>query len=168
MNFPFTLQTLILGKHPDISSDTRVVEKVHRQSNDCFNQVIFQHPAADLALAGCSPAGEQRTAVFDDSGTAKVIVHFIDSRLQKQHLHIARARKARTPATVEALYVFIINCLLHTFCCIFTSPGCTEGWVFNNETHLGSLESVSFHRVLIANVFCVLTFNHHLSQADRI
>ena len=168
MNFPFTLRTFIFGKHPDIGSDTCVVEKVYGQRDDCFNQVVFQHPAADLALTRSCTAGKQRAAIFNDSSTAEVVVHLINSRLQEQHLHIARTWQARAPATIKALLVFFLNSSLYTFRRILAAPRSAKGWIFDHEPHLGTLKTVGLHGVLVADVFCILAFDHHFRKADCV
>src|SRR5699024_436837 len=104
---------------------------------DCFNQVVFQHPAADLALTRSCTAGKQLAAIFNDSSTAEVVVHLINSRLQEQHLHIARTWQARAPATIKALLVFFLNSSLYTFRRILAAPRSAKGWIFDHEPHLG-------------------------------
>ncbi len=83
LNFALALRTLVFGKYPDIRGDTGVVEQIRRQRDDSLDQVALQKLPADLALTGHRTPGEQRTPVFNDSGTAEVVIHFIDCRLQK-------------------------------------------------------------------------------------
>ena len=52
--------------------------------------------------------------VFNDGGTAQMLIHFVYGRLQKQHLHIARARQTCAPASVKAFLVLVLNRLFHT------------------------------------------------------
>ena len=43
-----------------------------------------------------------------------MLIHFVYGRLQKQHLHIARARQTCAPASVKAFLVLVLNRLFHT------------------------------------------------------
>ena len=56
-----------IRKHPNVGSNTCVVEHVGRQADDGLQQVVLQHVAADLALATTGAAGKQRRAVQDNA-----------------------------------------------------------------------------------------------------
>ena len=57
-----TATRLAVGDDPDAGADAGVVEHLLGQSDDRFEPVVLQNPAADLALAGSGAAGEQRRA----------------------------------------------------------------------------------------------------------
>ena len=66
LDLAFALRLLAVGEHPDVGRDAGVVEKLVRQGDDRLEPVVFDDPAADLALAAAGVAGEQRRAVEDD------------------------------------------------------------------------------------------------------
>ena len=88
--------------------------------------------------------------------------------MEEQHLHIAGAGQTCAPATVEALFIFLLDGLFHTLRCILATPRGAERRILDDKPHLGILEAVCLHGVLVANVLCVLALDHHLGQADGI
>ena len=75
------LFVLIFGENPHIRLYTRIVKQIGRQCDDCFQQIAFQKPTADLAFPRARIAVKERRAVFDDGRPAVRFVHFIDGRL---------------------------------------------------------------------------------------
>ena len=73
---------------PDVGGDASVVEHVGGQADDGFEQVVFQHVAADFTLATACATGEQGRAVEDDAKAAAAFTggaHFGNQVQQKQH-----------------------------------------------------------------------------------
>ena len=60
LQLAFAVFGLAVAEYPDIGADAGVVEHVGRQANDGFDQIVFQHVAANFAFAGTRAAGEQR------------------------------------------------------------------------------------------------------------
>jgi hypothetical protein len=56
---------LAIREHPDVGGDAGVVKKIQRKSDDGFDPVILDEPAADVALALTGIACEERGAVMD-------------------------------------------------------------------------------------------------------
>jgi hypothetical protein len=50
---------LAVGEHPDVGGDAGVVEEIERQGDNGFEPVILDDPAADIAFALASIAGEE-------------------------------------------------------------------------------------------------------------
>ncbi len=50
---------LAIRKHPDVSSNAGVIEKVQWQSDDSFQPVVFDEPAANIAFPLAGVSGEQ-------------------------------------------------------------------------------------------------------------
>ncbi len=69
---------LAVGEHPDVGGDAGVVEGVQRQGDDGFEPVVFDQPAADVALALPGVAGEGCRAMVDLGNAAArrcVVIH---------------------------------------------------------------------------------------------
>lgn len=98
LNLANTLWPLILGQHPDIGGDARVVEKIGRQGDDGLDQVMIQQPAADLAFTGSCTTGKQRRTVLNDGAAAKGVVHLIHGGLKEQHLSVALCPASQRPS----------------------------------------------------------------------
>ena len=60
LNLAFAVFGLAVGEHPDVSGDAGVIEKVEREGDDGFDPIVFNEPAADVAFALASVAGEER------------------------------------------------------------------------------------------------------------
>ncbi len=60
----FAVFGFLVGQYPDVGGDAGVVEDVERQGDDGLQPVVFQYPAADVALALARVAGEQCRAVM--------------------------------------------------------------------------------------------------------
>ena len=97
-----------------------------------------------------------------------MLIHFVYGRLQKQHLHIARARQTCAPASVKAFLVLVLNRLFHTLGSVLAAPRGSKRRIFDNKAHFRALKAVGLHGVLVADIFGVLPLNHHLGQADGI
>ena len=54
---------LTVGQHPHVGGDAGVVEQVERQGDDGLQPVVLDDPAADVALALPSVAGEQGATI---------------------------------------------------------------------------------------------------------
>jgi len=54
---------LAVGQHPDVGGDAGVIEEVERQGDDGLEPVVFDDPAADIALALTRVAGEEGESV---------------------------------------------------------------------------------------------------------
>ncbi len=95
---------LAVADDPDIGADAGVVEHVCGQSDDGLDQVVFQHIAANIALAGTCAAGEQRRAIEHDAEAAAAIhseAHLGDQVQQKQQRAVADTRQSGAEAAVE-------------------------------------------------------------------
>ena len=136
LDLAFAFLPLVLGKNPDISRNARIVEQVRRQSDDSFNEVLFQKPAADLTFTGRCTARKERRPVFDDGVAAEMVIHLVDGRLEEEHLHIPRTRQTRTPAAFKAFVIFVTDRFFYTFCGILAAPGLTKRRIFQNKAHL--------------------------------
>ena len=85
---------LAVGEHPDVGGDAGVVEEVQRQGDDGFEPVVFDEPAADVALALAGVAGEEGRAVVDLGDAAaegRVVVHLRRHVGEEEHLAVAGA-----------------------------------------------------------------------------
>ena len=97
-----------------------------------------------------------------------MVIHFVDGRLQKQHLHIAGAWQACAPASIKAFLVLILNRLLHTLSSILSTPRGSKRRIFDNKAHFRALKTVGLHGVLVTDILRILPLDHHLGQADGI
>ena len=52
---------LAIAEHPDVGGDAGIVEHIEGQSDDGLQPVVFDSPAADVALALPGVTGEQGT-----------------------------------------------------------------------------------------------------------
>ena len=83
------------AQHPDVRRNAGVVEHVERQSDDRLEPVVFDDPAADIALALTRIAGEERRAVMHFSDAAAVrrrAFHFAQQIDEEHQLAVAGAR----------------------------------------------------------------------------
>lgn len=168
LDLAFAFCSFVLGEDPDVGGDAGIIEEIGWQCDDGFDEVVFKHPPPDLTFARSSAAREEWTAVFNDGSATELVVHFVDGRLEEEHLHVTRAWEPCAPTTVEPFEVFVFDGLFNTFCCILAAPGSTEWWVFQDETHFDVWEAVSFHGVLIADILGVLPFDKHFGKADGV
>ena len=97
-----------------------------------------------------------------------MFIHLINCGLQKQHLHITRTGQTCAPAAIKALLIFLLNSSLYTFRSVLAAPRGAERRILDDKPHLGILEAVCFHGVLVANVLRVLALDHHFCQADGV
>ena len=168
LNFALALRALVLGENPDICSNAGVIKQVSRQRNNRLDQIVFQHPAANLTLAGRYATGEKGTAVFNNGSTAKVIVHLINGRLEEQHLHITRTGQSCAPAAIKTFLILCIDGIFHAFSRIFSTPSGAKRRIFQHKTHFRAFKAVCFHGVLITDIFGILPFDEHFSKAHGI
>ena len=111
---------------------------------------------------------KHRATILNNCRTTEVVVHFVNSRLEEQHLHIAGTGQTRAPATVKAFLIFCVDGILDTLGGVLAAPGSAERRIFQHKAHLRALKSVGFHGVLIADVFGVLPLDEHLGKAHGI
>ncbi len=93
----FALRGLAVADYPDIGGDAGVVEELLRQGDNGLQPVIFDDPAANLALATTSIAGEERGAVEDDTDAAAALIdraHLGNHVLEKEQGAVVDARGA--------------------------------------------------------------------------
>ena len=64
--------------------------------------------------------------------------------------------------------MFSDDSFLNAVCGVFAPPCLAEGRVFNHEPHLDVGEAVRDHRVLEADVVCILVLDEHLRHAHGI
>ena len=94
MHLALPMRGLAIGQHPDIGGDAGVVKHVERQGDNGLQIIVFDDPAADIALALPGVAGEQGTAVVDLGNAAAergVALHLGQHVDEEQHLPIAGA-----------------------------------------------------------------------------
>ena len=65
LDVALALGRLAVAEQPDVGGDAGVVEDVERQGDDRLQPVVFDDPAADVALALAGVAGEEGAAVVD-------------------------------------------------------------------------------------------------------
>ena len=168
LHIALAFRALVLGQNPDIGGNTRVVKQVGGQCDNGFQQILFQNPAANLAFARCRTARKQRAAILDNSRTANLVVHLVNSRLHKNQLGVAAARQTCTPASTLAALKLVADSILLPGLGVFSCPRRAEGRIFQHEAHLDVGEAILFESIGIAEVFDVLPLNHHLGQTDSV
>ena len=88
--------------------------------------------------------------------------------MQKQHLHIAGARKSSTPTAIKSLLKLCIDGILDTISSILTAPCSTKRRILQYKSHFSALKAVGFHRILIADVFRILPLDKHFCKTHSI
>ena len=168
LHIALAFRALVLGQNPDIGGDTRVVKQVGGQRDNGFQQILFQNPAANLALAGCCAARKQRTAVLDNRSAPHLVVHLINGRLHKNQLGVATARQTCAPASILAALELIADGIFLSGLGIFSGPRGPKRRVFQHKAHFDVGEAILFESIRVAEVFSILVLNHHLGQTDSI
>ena len=94
-----------VGEHPDVGGDAGVVEELLGERDQCFQPVVFEDPAANLALAAAGVAGEERRAVHDDGDPRSApgrVLGVCQHVQQEQELAVADPRQPRPEAPGSA------------------------------------------------------------------
>ena len=93
LHLSLTVHGLPVGEHPNVGGDTRVVKHIEGERHDCFEPVVFDDPAADVAFPLAGVAGKERGAVVDFGDTASEVrdmLHLAQHVCEEQHLAVAR------------------------------------------------------------------------------
>ena len=111
----FALRGFAVGDDPHIGVDAGVVEELVGQANHRLQHVVFNDPAADVALATARIARKERRAVEDD-GNARALatllgrgLHFGDHVQQKEQRTVVDARQAGAKAALKAKGVVLFG-----------------------------------------------------------
>ena len=157
---------LAVGEHPDVGGDAGVVEHVGGQRDDGLDQVVLQHVAADLGLAGAGAAGEQRRAVEHDADAAAAVLgraHLAEQVQQEQQRAVRHARQAGAEAAAVALLlVLVADGLLDLL------PLHAEGRVGQHVVEQLAEQAVVGQRVAEHDVADVLAADQHVGLADGV
>jgi hypothetical protein len=100
---PLALRLLAVGEQPHVAGDAGVVEELLGQRHDRLEQVVFEDPPPDVALARPGGAGEQRRAVVDDRDPRPAVAglaHLRHQVHQEQQLAVGLAREPRAEPPV--------------------------------------------------------------------
>ena len=106
---------LIVPQQPDIGEDAGVVEELVGQHDDGVEPVVFQNPAADLALAGTAIAIREGRAIEDDRDAAAAFLgrcHLGEHGLQKEQGAVIHARHPGAVAGQFQLARFLLVAVL--------------------------------------------------------
>ena len=98
LDVALALGRLAVAEQPDVGGDAGVVEDVERQGDDGLKPVVFDDPAADVALALAGVAGEEGAAVMhlgDAAAGGRVLLHLADHVGEEDHLAVAGAGDER-------------------------------------------------------------------------
>src|SRR4051812_25009700 len=81
---------------PDVCGDSGVVEELLRESDDCFQHVVRDDPASDVAFPATGRTSEQRGPVENDADPSTPVLcwlHLRDHLLKEEQRSVLRARK---------------------------------------------------------------------------
>ena len=151
---------------PYIGADAGVVEHVGGQADDGFDQIVFQHIAADLALAGTCAACEQRRAIEHDTEAAAAIhggTHLGHEVQQKQQRTVADTRQAGAEATVKSLLFGFLADFLFDFL-----PLNAERRIGEHVVEHLAVQAVGGKRIAENDVGDVLALDEDVGLADGI
>ena len=74
LHLALTIGSFAVGDNPDISINARVVEKMVGQADDGIEHVIFDNPAADIALSTARITRKKRRAIEYDSDAGTLAI----------------------------------------------------------------------------------------------